>query len=531
MRTLFRVIKPALLVALVALVASTSAQAALIPTPDGNAPPHINNMSSDDVTPSSSNSWWNGEIDFSTAAMAPNGLTSVDLYLDNGAGGELLASDSESNQTNVFVTATFSVDSSTLDDGEECFFAVATSASNGTSASSDDYCVNISNTAPGPVLGLTSDAGNSWTNETDTLLQFDPDYNDAAPIDGAYVSVNGAAPDELDVNDSTVDVGELPEGTDNVCLWAVDAAGNSDEDNQECTTVYVDRTPPTIGTVSYDPSTETLNVPVSDSISGVADGDITVTDPDGNTDDLGGSVSSDGMLQASFPEGIPTPGNWTAQITVDDNTGNETQVSQTVVIPDTAPQIGQVAYDAATKELTVPASDTYFKITDAQMAVTDKKGKSETFNCVYRKGVLSANVAGSGMALGNWSVVITASNSEGTSAQVTENVSVGSPPQTQTPIVAVPNVTKPRLLTSHAKPGSVLKASAGKWKTKRKTKHYYDYQWQVKKHGKWVNLRKATKASLRVTRSDKGHELRVSVRVATSKGVSKWVHSTAVKVR
>ncbi|GGD08731.1 carboxypeptidase-like regulatory domain-containing protein [Nocardioides daphniae] len=95
-------------------------------------------------------------------------------------------------------------------------------------------------------------------------------------------------------------------------------------------------------------------------------------------------------------------------------------------------------------------------------------------------------------------------------------------PQDPAPAPKVIKLVKAPKLSGTAKVGKTLKVSKGTWKPGQVT---VKYQWFVKQGKRWVVVKKATRPSLKLTRTMKGKQVRVRLTVS-AKGYRTLVHTT-----
>ena len=102
-----------------------------------------------------------------------------------------------------------------------------------------------------------------------------------------------------------------------------------------------------------------------------------------------------------------------------------------------------------------------------------------------------------------------------------------APPKPPVPAPKVIKLVKAPRVTGVAKVGKTLKVSRGTWKPGTVT---LKYQWFVKRGGKFVLIKKATKARLKLVRSLRGTKVRVRVTV-NAPGHRSLVHTSKVSVK
>lgn len=436
--------------------------------------------------------WYGGTVTLTDTVSASAGLTDVYLYetgteVEEGEESGFIKAASVAGTT---ATVTFEVDVAGRPEGTDCFEFGARTATDQFARSGEEgsYCINFSHTAPGRVSALenghqTDEAAPYWNRE-DTFT-FQAPTNDYAPITTAYYTVNGGpvqqtaqiwstseeGPEDLEVETEET----LPDGSDEVCLWLGDEAGNSDQDNQDCFTTHVDHAAPEIVSMSFEPSNDTLVAQVSDNVSGVTSATVEFFSPQGVAYPVAATLVN-GVVNATLS--TPEPGEWVAVLTAED--AAENQAEEWLFFNVAAPPRSTGAGTGAT--------------------VTPGTGNTATSNT------------------GNAGTVGTV----GTGSTATAGTGNGSKPKQGA------NSGKPQVkLPKHVKLGSVVKAETAKAKASAKTT--YSYQWQVKKGSRWVKIKGATKASLKITKAENGRQIRVGTRTKTAHGTSAWAYSKAFK--
>jgi hypothetical protein len=207
----------------------------------------------------------------------------------------------------------FSVNTTSLPDG--CYSTsvrITDPAGNTSSKSGGKMCV--SNNAPGMIQNVSTSAS-SWSNHTVQSINWTDPTDDPASMANLLYTVNGGAVTTASAGTSLA-VSSLPEGTDSVCVWLEDSAGNANQANQNCQIFRIDYKDPTLGSLSYTAKTGRITIPAS-ALSGLNPNSLgfSASDTAGDTAAVHGYIQG-GDIVAQFPLASSNRKTWTLKVTV-----------------------------------------------------------------------------------------------------------------------------------------------------------------------------------------------------------------------
>jgi hypothetical protein len=212
----------------------------------------------------------------------------------------------------------FSVNTANLPNG--CYqtsVSITDPAGNTSTTGSGQMCV--SNTAPGAIQNVST-SGSAWTDTTTGSIGWSSPTNDPAPVSGVLYTVNGGKVTSAPAGTS-LSVSSLPEGSDTVCIWLEDAAGNSNQSNQTCETFKIDYEAPSFGALSYAARSGKIAIAAS-AISGLNPNSLSFS----ASDTAGTAAAVNGYLQggtiyAQFPLVDSNRETWTLKVNIATNAG------------------------------------------------------------------------------------------------------------------------------------------------------------------------------------------------------------------
>jgi hypothetical protein len=230
-----------------------------------------------------------------------------------------------------------SVDTQRLADGTQQL-AIQAQDTAGNLGVSAPVTVRIDNTAP-PRVGVGVDGSDAWRNQNNFVLSWsNPPENDRAPIAAAEyklcpASGGGCSPGEQ-VGDG---IASLPiqapgPGEWTVSLWRRDAAGNADPATaSDPVTLRYDPEPPQVAFDAPSTSDPTLvAAPVTDKVSGLADGVIEISAAGSNTWHTLDTQKDGSRLVARIDDAALPAGAYVLRATAHDQAHNESSTTQRV---------------------------------------------------------------------------------------------------------------------------------------------------------------------------------------------------------
>ncbi len=191
--------------------------------------------------------------------------------------------------------------------------------------------VRIDNTPPARVTPAI-DGGDAWRNTNGFAVTWtNPPENDRAPIVAADYKLCPAGGGACNTAETTgADIARLPvqvpgPGTWTVSMWRKDAAGNADAGTaSDSLTLRYDPEPPRLSFDTPSPSDPTLvSVPVSDTVSGLADGTIEISPAGSNTWTALTTTEDGSRLVARIDDGGLAAGQYLLRATAHDQAHNE----------------------------------------------------------------------------------------------------------------------------------------------------------------------------------------------------------------
>ena len=190
----------------------------------------------------------------------------------------------------------------------------------------------IDNTPPRRVDVVVEGGGQQWRNKNAFVLAWtNSGEADRAPIAGLTYDLCAATTADCQRNSSTgPDSGHLPlvvpgPGEWTVSLWQRDAAGNESEDNSSVpVTLRYDPDPPVLA-FAPSPATDptSITVPVTDDVSGLADGVIEIGAADSGVWHTLSTTSDGSRLAARIDDASLPPGTYLLRARARDLAGNE----------------------------------------------------------------------------------------------------------------------------------------------------------------------------------------------------------------
>jgi hypothetical protein len=196
--------------------------------------------------------------------------------------------------------------------------------------------VRIDNTPPARV-GVGIDGGDAWRNQNNFALTWtNPPENDRAPIVAADYKLCPAAGGGCTQREQTAnDIAGLPvqvpgPGEWSVSLWRRDAAGNADQATaSDPVTLRYDPEPPQVGFDAPSASDPTLvSAPVTDKVSGLADGTIEISAVGSNTWQTLNTQQQGSRLVARIDDAALPAGAYVLRATAHDQAHNEASTTQ-----------------------------------------------------------------------------------------------------------------------------------------------------------------------------------------------------------
>ena len=196
--------------------------------------------------------------------------------------------------------------------------------------------VRIDNTPPARV-GVAVDRGDSWRNQNSFVLTWtNPPENDRAPIAAADYKLCRASGGHCTQSEQKRDgVASVPvqvpgPGEWTASLWRRDAAGNADPaTTSDLVTLRYDPEPPQ---VSFDaPSTgdpTLVTAPVTDKVSGLADGAIEISAAGSNTWQTLSTQKTGSRLEARIDDATLPAGSYVLRATAHDQARNGSSTMQ-----------------------------------------------------------------------------------------------------------------------------------------------------------------------------------------------------------
>jgi hypothetical protein len=185
----------------------------------------------------------------------------------------------------------------------------------------------VSNSAPGTIQNVSTSA-TAWTNVTSQSIAWTNPTNDPASVANVLYTVNGGAV-KTAAAATSLTISSLPEGTDTVCVWLEDTAGNANPANQSCQTFKIDFKDPEFGSLSYTAKTGRISIPAS-ALSGLNPSTLgfVASDTAGDAAPVNGYIQG-GNIVAEFPLASSNRKTWTLKVTVETVAG--TPVTQSFI--------------------------------------------------------------------------------------------------------------------------------------------------------------------------------------------------------
>lgn len=231
--------------------------------------------------------------------------------------------------------STITVDTHRLADGTQQI-TVQPLDTAGNVGSSDPITARIDNTAPARV-GVGVDGGDAWRNQNNFALTWaNPPENDRAPIVAAQYKLCAASGGGCSQVEQGGDgIASLPiqvpgAGEWTVSVWRRDAAGNADPATaSDPVTLRYDPEPPQLAFDTPSSSDPTLvTVPVTDKVSGLADGVIEMSAAGSNTWQTLDTQKDGSRLVARIDDAALPAGSYVLRATAHDQAHNESSTTQ-----------------------------------------------------------------------------------------------------------------------------------------------------------------------------------------------------------
>lgn len=206
----------------------------------------------------------------------------------------------------------------------------------GNVGASEPVTVRVDNSAP-PRVGVGVDGGDAWRNRNDFMLSWtNPPESDRAPISAAEYKLCPATGSGCSQGEKTGDgIAGLPvqvpaPGEWTVSVWRRDAAGNADPATaSDPVTLRYDPEPPQIAFEPPSSSDPTLvSAPVTDKVSGLADGSIEISAAGSNTWQTLDTHVDGTRLVARIDDASMPAGSYVLRATAHDKAHNESSTTQ-----------------------------------------------------------------------------------------------------------------------------------------------------------------------------------------------------------
>lgn len=226
---------------------------------------------------------------------------------------------------------TITVDTGSVTEGSHPLLVQAEDAA-GNISDAASVTVRVDNTAPG-ATPVAVEGGDGWRPQNDFDLAWDnADEGDRAPIGAAHYRLCRAEGHDC-TNDSQAGANierlgdlEVPgPGEWQVRVWHQDAAGNQESANASLpVSLRYDPEPPQLGFEMPTASDPTLiSVPVADSVSGLASGQIEVSREGSSTWQVLATQQENSRLVARIDDVSLSPGTYLLRATARDQAGNQ----------------------------------------------------------------------------------------------------------------------------------------------------------------------------------------------------------------
>ena len=330
---------------------------------------------------------------FSTTESDPVGLESAVLLVDGNAVQSWSNSNCSFDQPVPCTdpgSVSFSFNTNNISNGaHKVAIAVTDSAGNtSTTYANNLYVSNVTPTAP--VTNSLSFTPASWSDTSTANVSWANPTNDPAPIEDAFYTVNGGAPQEVAGNSiNSLNLKSLPNGEDTICVWLEDQAGNVNSSNSKCGVVYIDYGFGTLGTASWNPNSGYITIPFSD-ISGLNPNQISISAKDltTNTSVNLNVILQGGNIVGAFPVKDENNHKWAITINAKDNAGNQVEKSYALRLTNryVGPKFMSVHYSKKDIRLSfihgivnVTKASASYKITDYYASVSSKKVENLSF--------------------------------------------------------------------------------------------------------------------------------------------------------
>jgi hypothetical protein len=205
----------------------------------------------------------------------------------------------------------------------------------GNVGSSAPLTVRVDNTAPARV-SVGVEGGDSWRNQNDFRLAWtNPPESDRAPIVAAEYKICPSSGGACSQDEQTGDgIANLPiqvpgPGVWTVTMWRRDAAGNADPATaSDSVTLRYDPEPPQVAFDALSGSDPTLvSAPVTDKVSGLADGTIEISAAGSNTWQTLDTHVDGSRLVARIDDASLPAGSYALRATAHDQAHNESSTT------------------------------------------------------------------------------------------------------------------------------------------------------------------------------------------------------------
>jgi hypothetical protein len=229
---------------------------------------------------------------------------------------------------------TLTVKTTKLSEGTQSLVVQAQDVA-GNIGTSAPVTVRIDNTAPARV-GVGIDGGDAWRNQNNFSLTWtNPPENDRAPVVAAEYKLCPASGGSCSPGEQSGDgIASLPiqvpgPGVWTVSMWRRDAAGNADPATaSDPVTLRYDPEPPQVAFDAPSASDPTLiSAPVTDNVSGLADGSIEISAVGSNTWQTLDTHVDGSRLVARIDDASLPAGNYVLRATAHDQAKNESSTT------------------------------------------------------------------------------------------------------------------------------------------------------------------------------------------------------------